>query len=91
MRQPFCAMGVYQPKSLPHYGKRRQFNEIVTLHRMKRLPRRLGYIIYTIQGAPTNNGTERAISQWRIRSQSVIFFINLTLIINFVKLNIDTN
>ena len=56
MRQPFCAMGVYQPKSLPHYGKRRQFNEIVTLHRMKRSPRRCGWIIYTIQArAPYND------------------------------------
>lgn len=42
----------YKPKSLPHFGKLMQFNEIITLLGMRRLSSRCGWIICTIQVAP---------------------------------------
>jgi hypothetical protein len=47
---PLRAMVFYKPKSLPHFGKLMQTNEVVILLGMRRLSRRCGWIIYTIQG-----------------------------------------
>jgi len=40
----------YKPKSLPHFGKLMHSNEVVALLGRRELPRRCGWIIYTIQG-----------------------------------------
>jgi hypothetical protein len=41
----------YKPKSLPHFGKLMHSNEVVALLGRRELPRRCGWIIYTIQDA----------------------------------------
>jgi len=42
MSLPLRAMVFYKPKSLPHFGKLIQTNEVVALLRMRRLFRRCG-------------------------------------------------
>jgi len=44
------AIVFYKPKSLPHFGKLMQTNEVITLLGVRRLSRMCGWIIYTIQG-----------------------------------------
>jgi N-acyl-D-aspartate/D-glutamate deacylase len=43
------AIVFYKPKSLPNFGKLMQDNEVFTFLGMRRLSRRCGWIIYTIQ------------------------------------------
>ena len=49
MSLPLRAMVFYKPKSLPNIGKLMLTNEVVALLVMRRLFRRCGWIIYTIQ------------------------------------------
>jgi hypothetical protein len=52
MNHPLRVMVFYKPKSLPHFGKLMQTNEVVALLGMRRLSRRCGWSFYTIQAGP---------------------------------------
>jgi hypothetical protein len=51
MSLPLRTMVFYKPKSLPHFGKLMQTNEVVALLGMRRLSRRCGWSFYTIQAS----------------------------------------